>query len=79
MAGRALERPWLRSWPEGVPKTIDYPTSSVAGILAKAAKESPEAVATQFYGARLTYREIDAAASEPDAEKLPVYGAGAAP
>ena len=58
-----MERPWLRSWPEGVPKTIDYPTSSVAGILAKAAKESPEAVATQFYGARLTYREIDAAAS----------------
>src|SRR5256712_1777363 len=32
-------------------------------MLARAARGSPEAVATQFYGARLTYRDIDAAAS----------------
>jgi long-chain acyl-CoA synthetase len=58
-----MDRAWFRGWPEGVPRTIDYPKTSVAGLLAKAARDSPEAVATQFYGARLTYREIDAAAS----------------
>jgi len=58
-----MERPWYAIWPEGVPKEIEYPRSSVAGMLARAARGSPEAVATQFYGARLTYRDIDAAAS----------------
>ncbi|HTD81373.1 MAG TPA: long-chain fatty acid--CoA ligase [Thermoplasmata archaeon] len=57
-----MERAWSRNWPEGVPRTIDYPKSSVAGLLSKAARESPDAIATQFYGARLTYREIDEAA-----------------
>ena len=58
-----MERPWHGSWPEGVPKTIEYPKIDVAGILARAAKEWPDGIATQFYGATLTYRELDAAAS----------------
>src|SRR5207249_10126224 len=61
--GESMERPWYAIWPEGVPKVIEYPKSSVAGMLARAARGSPEAVATQFYGGRLTFRDIEAAAS----------------
>ncbi len=58
-----MDRPWLKHWPEGVPKTIDYPRFGVAGLLARAAKEFPNAVASSFYGKTMAYRELDAAAS----------------
>ena len=58
-----MERPWYGNWPEGVPKTIEYPKIGVAGMLTRAAKQWPDSVATRFYGARLTYRTLDEAAS----------------
>ena len=58
-----MDRPWFRHWPEGVPRTIAYPESGVAALLAKAAKDFPGAVATRFYGKEMAYRELDAAAS----------------
>lgn len=57
-----MERPWHRHWPTGVPKTIDYPDIPVERVLREAADAHGEAVATVFYGARLTYKEIDEAA-----------------
>lgn len=58
-----MDRPWFKHWPEGVAKTIDYPRMGVPALLARAAKEHPDAVATRFYGREMTYRELDAAAS----------------
>jgi len=58
-----VDRPWFGNWPEGVPRTIEYPKISVGGILSVAAKRWPTAIATQFYGAKVTYRELDQAAS----------------
>ena len=58
-----MDRPWFANWPEGVPRTIEYPKISVGGMLSVAAQRWPDAIATQFYGARLTYRELDEAAS----------------
>ena len=58
-----MDRPWFGNWPEGVPRTIEYPKISVGGILSVAAKRWPTAIATQFYGAKVTYRELDEAAS----------------
>jgi len=58
-----VDRPWFGNWPEGVPRTIEYPKISVGGILSVAAKRWPTAIATQFYGAKVTYRELDEAAS----------------
>jgi long-chain acyl-CoA synthetase len=57
-----VERPWYRHWPTGVPKTIDYPRIPVERMLRQAADGHGDQVATVFYGARLTYREIDDAA-----------------
>ena len=60
--GERVERPWHRHWPSGVPKTLDYPQIPVERMLRRTADAHGEAVATVFYGARLTYRELDDAA-----------------
>ncbi len=60
--GERVERPWHRHWPTGVPKTIDYPRIPVERMLRQTADAHGDTVATVFYGARLTYREIDNAA-----------------
>ncbi|MGQ0798374.1 MAG: long-chain-fatty-acid--CoA ligase, partial [Methanobacteriota archaeon] len=57
-----LERPWHKHWPEGVPKTIDYPDIAVHELLRRAARAYPERVALSFYGATTTYRDLDAQA-----------------
>ena len=62
MKGEAtLERPWLGSWPEGVPKSIDYPEIPVHELLRRAAKEFGDRPAITFYGKSISYRALDAA------------------
>ena len=56
-----FERPWLASWPEGVPKSIDYPEISVHELLRRAAKDFGNRPAITFYGKSLSYRDLDAA------------------
>src|SRR5437667_9177035 len=56
-----FERPWLASWPEGVPKSIDYPEISVHELLRRAAKDFGNHPAITFYGKSLSYRDLDAA------------------
>jgi len=63
MKGEAtLQRPWLGSWPEGVPKSIDYPEISVHELLRRAATEFGGRPAITFYGRSTSYRDLDAAA-----------------
>ncbi len=54
-----MEKPWLRFWPEGVPQTIGYPEISLPQILRNASRKFPENSATVFYGARISYKELD--------------------
>src|SRR5256885_9973509 len=62
MKGEAtLERPWIGSWPEGVPKSIDYPEIPVHELLRRAAKEFGGRPAITFYGKSTSYRDLDAA------------------
>src|SRR5438445_5483087 len=62
MKGEAtLERPWLGSWPEGVPKSIDYPEIPVHELLRRAAKEFGDRPAITFYGKSIWYRALVAA------------------
>src|SRR6266704_2427862 len=58
----ALERPWHRSWPEGIPHSLEYPDIPVHELLRRAAKEYPDRPALRFYGKTTTYRNLDAAA-----------------
>src|SRR2546425_7631308 len=71
----SMERPWYGNWPEGVPKTIEYPKIGVAGMLTRAAKQWPHSVATRVYRARLTYPALDEAPSR-FAGGLPRIGGG---
>jgi len=57
-----LGRPWHGHWPEGVPKTIDYPDIAVHELLRRAAKEYGDRTALSFYGKSITYRDLDASA-----------------
>jgi len=63
MQGEAtIDRPWLASWPAGVPKSIDYPDISVDELLRRAAKKYANRPAISFYGKSISYGELDAAA-----------------
>jgi len=57
-----IDRPWLGSWPAGVPKSIEYPEISVDELLRRAAKDYADRPAISFYGKSISYRELDAAA-----------------
>src|SRR3989475_12673743 len=63
MKGEAtLERPWIGSWPEGVPKSIDYPEIPVHELLRRTANEFGGRPAITYYGKSTSYRDLDAAA-----------------
>src|SRR2546427_7687466 len=75
MKGEAtLERPWLRSWPQGVPKSIDYPEISVHELLRRAAKEFGDRPAITFYGKSTSFRDLDAAVDRLPAGLRPIRG-----
>ena len=58
-AEATLPKPWYRHWPQGVPKSIDYPNIPVHELLRRTAKEHPDWPAIRFYGKQTTYREFD--------------------
>ena len=51
-------RPWLKHYDYWVPPHMTYPGRSLYEILATTAVETPDAPATAFLGATLTFREI---------------------
>src|SRR3989475_8910289 len=62
MKGEAtLERPWIGSWPEGVPKSIDYPEIPVHELLRRAGREFGDRPPITFYGKSTSFRDLDAA------------------
>lgn len=55
-------RPWLAKYPPPVPPTLVYPEMPLDALLRDTATKFPQATATIFYGARLTYRDLNDAA-----------------
>ena len=51
-------RPWLKHYDYWVPARMTYPGKPLYEILATTAVETPDAQATAFLGAVLTFREI---------------------
>ncbi len=54
-------RPWLASYPAGVPADLDYPQVPLTRLLDDAAASFPQRTALAFLGATITYRELQEA------------------
>lgn len=54
-----FERPWFKNWPEGVPKSIDYPRVPLSSLLEETAREFPDRDAIIFLGKKISYRELN--------------------
>ena len=59
MLSMSEHRPWFKSYPPGVPTTLEpYPDISVFGMLEAAARRSPDKPAIAWYGKHLRYRKL---------------------
>lgn len=54
-----MERVWFKSWPEGLPKSLDYPEVPIFSFLRETAKRLPEKKGIIFYGYEITFGELD--------------------
>ncbi len=54
----AKEALWIASYEEGVKPSLKYPEIPVHYILARAARRFPQGIATNFLGAKLSYRDL---------------------
>jgi long-chain acyl-CoA synthetase len=54
-----MEPIWLAHYDKGVPTTFTCPDGPLQGLLESAARRHPDNIATIFFGARMTYREIN--------------------
>ncbi|HVE74617.1 MAG TPA: AMP-binding protein [Mycobacteriales bacterium] len=52
------DRPWVSSYPQGVPADYDFPQIAVTRLLDDAASSYPGGVALTFLGTRMTYRAL---------------------
>ncbi|HEX6935182.1 MAG TPA: AMP-binding protein [Actinomycetes bacterium] len=52
------DRPWLRFYPEGVPRDVHVPDVPVTALLDDAARAFPDRPALTYFGRTLTYREL---------------------
>ena len=52
------DRPWLASYPDGVPGDFDFPAIPVTRLLDDAASSFPTGTAIAFLGRTMTYREL---------------------
>jgi len=48
-------RPWLKSYPSDVPKTLEYPPHAMPWLLERAASTWPDRVACVYYDDKVTY------------------------
>ena len=58
------DKPWFRSWPADVPKTLQYPDIPLHEILKKTAREHPAKPAIAYRDCELTYAELDTLSSK---------------
>lgn len=54
-----MEPIWLAHYDQGVPARLTYPDGPLQDLLETAARTHPDNIATIFFGARMTYREIE--------------------
>ncbi len=58
------EMPWLKHYPQGVRGALDYPQVPVFRLLEQQAVQNPDLPAINFYGHKLTFRQLAGAANK---------------
>jgi len=53
-----VAKPWLKHYPEEIPKTIDYDDKTLQDLLIETATKVPDKVVIHFMGKELTYQEL---------------------
>ena len=54
-----LDRPWFKSWPEEIPKTLEYPEDlPIYKLLEETAQTDPDNIATVFFDKKIKYKEL---------------------
>ncbi|HVZ79459.1 MAG TPA: long-chain fatty acid--CoA ligase [bacterium] len=53
------QKPWLTSYDEGVPKTLEYPEKPLPELLRDIVGRFPQNPAIHFFGSRMDYAELD--------------------
>jgi long-chain acyl-CoA synthetase len=56
------ERPWLSSYDEGVPKTLEYPEKTLSELLQDVSAKYPQNPALYYFGSRIDYAGLNAKA-----------------
>ena len=54
-----MDKPWLSHYERRVPASLSYPERTLSQLLSETARRFPERAATIFFGARLTYRQLN--------------------
>ena len=54
----ALNRPWVKHYDPGVPKTLNYPKGPIYTLLEEAAKIAPGHIAVRIGDKQITYHEL---------------------
>jgi long-chain acyl-CoA synthetase len=53
-----MDRIWHKSYDPGVPSTREYPETCLPIVLEQNARLVPDSIATDFFGAKLNYRQL---------------------
>ncbi len=54
-----MEKIWIKSWPDGVPRKLDFPNKPLYEFLRDNAERDPQKVAINYYGREISFRELD--------------------
>ncbi len=59
-----MERPWLSSYDEGVPRNLEYPEFTLPDLLKHIAQQYPNNPAIHYFGTTYTYKELNRKADQ---------------
>jgi len=54
-----MEKPWIKSWPEGIPQKLEFPHKPLYEFLRDNAEQNPKKVAINYYGREIGFQELD--------------------
>jgi acyl-CoA synthetase (AMP-forming)/AMP-acid ligase II len=54
-----MEKIWLKSWPDRIPRKLDFPSKPLHEFLRDSAQTNPKKVAINYYGAKISFRQLD--------------------